>query len=222
MLQLPGTDTWHVDVWHRHRPVARWLTPWHRRRRHSTTLQEAERKAAELHKAQLREDERAAALHMRIESELKRRRTGKQRRLPTIQSPPRTVLQHPGTVPPMLSLDSSADGDDVWAYSKSRYRMDFEELGELGRGGFGQVLKVRNRMDGMLYAVKIIKLEADDDDLNRKIRREVLTVSRLYHRHIVRGGSAVRVCGSTRVGANLCRHNGPLRHRYYQGTAPPP
>ena len=161
--------------------------------------QEAERKAEQHKRAVEEEAKRAAALHMRIESELRRRRSGKQRRLPTIQSPPRTALTRKATeMPPLLSLDSSADGDEPnWALSRSRYRMDFEEIGELGRGGFGQVLKVRNRMDGMFYAVKIIKLEANNAELNHKIRREVLTVSRLYHRHIVRyyqGASACERC----------------------------
>jgi translation initiation factor 2-alpha kinase 4 len=32
-------------------------------------------------------------------------------------------------------------------------------LGMLGRGGFGEVLKVRNKLDGLLYAIKRIKLK---------------------------------------------------------------
>jgi len=155
------------------------------------------------------EAEHAKALQERIESELKRHRVGRRSvsRLPTIQSPPRPIkTPAPHMVPPMLSLDNSADGDDAWAFSKSRYRMDFEEIEELGRGGFGQVLKVRNRMDGMFYAVKIIKLEAEDDELNHKIRREVLTVSRLYHRHIVRyyQGACDCMCVCVHVCVCMC------------------
>jgi hypothetical protein len=41
----------------------------------------------------------------------------------------------------------------------SRYKSDFEELEELGRGSFGQVYKVINRLDKQQYAVKIITLK---------------------------------------------------------------
>ena len=96
----------------------------------------------------------------------------------------------------------------------SRFASDFEVIGYIGKGGFGQVLKVRNKLDGVLYAVKIIKVreacpsgavrslvtvtlpdcayllwmhpQLEDDFQNRKMLREVTTISRLYHRHIVR------------------------------------
>lgn len=38
----------------------------------------------------------------------------------------------------------------------------------------------------MYYAVKKIRLEREDWNLNRKILREVTTISRLYHPNIVR------------------------------------
>ena len=37
----------------------------------------------------------------------------------------------------------------------------FEEIGKLGRGGFGEVVKARSRMEGIFYAVKKIKHRAD-------------------------------------------------------------
>ena len=70
--------------------------------------------------------------------------------------------------------------------SYSRYATDFEELDVLGQGGFGQVLKVRNRIDGRLYAIKRLFLDAEDVEYNRKILREVLALSRLQHERIVR------------------------------------
>lgn len=42
--------------------------------------------------------------------------------------------------------------------SFSRFQSDFEVLGKLGKGGFGEVVKARNKLDGVVYAVKIIKV----------------------------------------------------------------
>src|SRR5690606_16504318 len=55
----------------------------------------------------------------------------------------------------------------------SRYRTDFEELEELGKGGFGSVVKVRNKLDKRLYAIKKIRLDPKDHSLNQKMLREV-------------------------------------------------
>ena len=68
----------------------------------------------------------------------------------------------------------------------SRYHTDFEEIEFLGKGAFGDVLKVRNKLDGRYYAIKRIKLNPADVAENRKILREVLTISRLHHIHVVR------------------------------------
>jgi hypothetical protein len=40
----------------------------------------------------------------------------------------------------------------------SRYCKDFEELEAIGKGGFGSVFKVRQRIDDRHYAVKKVKL----------------------------------------------------------------
>ncbi|KAI9060398.1 Serine/threonine-protein kinase [Trametes sanguinea] len=65
----------------------------------------------------------------------------------------------------------------------SRWKEDWEELEILGRGGFGEVVKARNKIDNRIYAVKRIKLRNIQND---KIFREVNALSRLNHRFIVR------------------------------------
>jgi hypothetical protein len=42
----------------------------------------------------------------------------------------------------------------------SEYRRTFEELGVIGKGGFGKVVKARKRLDGQVYAVKVIKFSS--------------------------------------------------------------
>ena len=77
--------------------------------------------------------------------------------------------------------------------SASRYETDFIELGILGAGGGGEVVKARNRLDGRIYAIKKILLEREDGAMakvgalqNQKLRREVTTISRMTHNNIVR------------------------------------
>ena len=70
--------------------------------------------------------------------------------------------------------------------SNSRYEADFEEIELLGRGGFGEVMKARNRLDGRMYAIKKIPLDSENMQENRKILREVTTLARLHHEYVVR------------------------------------
>lgn len=102
----------------------------------------------------------------------------------------------------MASTDHEEDDDEfdltaedvlAAADAKSRYRGDFIEMGVLGRGGGGEVVKVRNRLDRRIYAVKKIILEPESGEhaksgalQNRKLRREVTTISRMTHKYVVR------------------------------------
>ncbi|CAN6448832.1 unnamed protein product [Victoria cruziana] len=68
----------------------------------------------------------------------------------------------------------------------SRYLNDFEEIRSLGRGAFGHVVLCRNKLDGRHYAVKRIPVKDKRPSVNDKILREVATLSRLQHQHVVR------------------------------------
>ncbi|XP_041467880.1 eIF-2-alpha kinase GCN2-like isoform X1 [Lytechinus variegatus] len=68
----------------------------------------------------------------------------------------------------------------------SRLQSEFEFLTHLGKGGFGSVIKVRNKLDGNLYAIKKILLNPKSRELNKKITREVKLLSRLNHENVVR------------------------------------
>lgn len=107
------------------------------------------------------------------------------------------LKRHPESNPDDSSsdggFDEEDDDDQHPIVGSSRYQTDFVELGLLGRGGGGEVVKVRNRLDRRIYAVKKIILESEEGKFakfgavqNRKLRREVTTISRMTHKNIVR------------------------------------
>ena len=65
----------------------------------------------------------------------------------------------------------------------SRYATDFTEVGRLGKGGFGEVVKARNKLDGGIYAVKKIK---QAPELLDQVISEVMVLNRLNHPYVVR------------------------------------
>lgn len=76
----------------------------------------------------------------------------------------------------------------------SRYTQDFEEMGILGKGGYGIVYQCRHKLDGVIYAVKkvpvsesrrqqiLIRGQPEIDDLLSELR----TLAQLDHPNIVR------------------------------------
>jgi translation initiation factor 2-alpha kinase 3 len=76
----------------------------------------------------------------------------------------------------------------------SRYTQDFEELGILGKGGYGIVYQCRHKLDGVVYAVKkvpvsesrrqqiLLRGQPEIDDLLSELR----TLAQLDHPNIVR------------------------------------
>ncbi|KAF5298737.1 hypothetical protein FQR65_LT09606 [Abscondita terminalis] len=69
---------------------------------------------------------------------------------------------------------------------QSRVESEFEVMQWIGKGAFGDVLKVKNKLDGGQYAIKRIELNPKNKQLNRKITREVKLLSKLNHENVVR------------------------------------
>ncbi|KAL6036800.1 hypothetical protein STEG23_005452, partial [Scotinomys teguina] len=67
----------------------------------------------------------------------------------------------------------------------SRYLNEFEELTILGKGGYGRVYKVRNKLDGQHYAIKKILINSATKTDCMKVLREVKVLAGLQHPNIV-------------------------------------
>jgi translation initiation factor 2-alpha kinase 4 len=66
----------------------------------------------------------------------------------------------------------------------SRYAEDFVEEGRLGKGGFGEVVKARKKLDGQIYAIK--KITQRSQASLTEILKEVRLLSQLSHPAVVR------------------------------------
>ncbi|XP_035898058.1 eukaryotic translation initiation factor 2-alpha kinase-like [Anopheles stephensi] len=67
----------------------------------------------------------------------------------------------------------------------SHFRDDFDLVQCLGKGGFGVVFEVRNKLDGCRYAVKRVVLPNKQESKDR-VMREVKTLAHCEHQNIVR------------------------------------
>ena len=70
------------------------------------------------------------------------------------------------------------------APSASRYANDFVEAGRLGKGGFGEVVRARNKLDGRFYAIK--KITQSSAAALSPVLSEIILLSRLSHVNVVR------------------------------------
>lgn len=97
---------------------------------------------------------------------------------PAVQSalPPLTPTQ---AYPVRLRRGSTNPGASV-----SRYTEDFVEEGRLGKGGFGEVVKARKKLDGQIYAIKKIT-QRSNVSLTETLK-EVRLLSQLSHPAVVR------------------------------------
>ncbi|KAJ6264845.1 hypothetical protein Dda_0998 [Drechslerella dactyloides] len=67
---------------------------------------------------------------------------------------------------------------------QGRYTTEWDEIQRLGRGGFGEVVKARNKYDGHVYAIK--KVAETSSNTLEDVLKEVQLLSRLNHPNVVR------------------------------------
>ncbi|XP_055562873.1 eukaryotic translation initiation factor 2-alpha kinase 1 isoform X1 [Falco cherrug] len=83
--------------------------------------------------------------------------------------------------------DSHAIGEKevLFETQTSRYLHEFDEVARLGKGGYGKVYKVRNKLDGQFYAIKKIGIKKATRRDCMKVLREVKVLAGLQHPNIV-------------------------------------
>ncbi|KAI6090786.1 serine/threonine-protein kinase gcn2 [Hypoxylon rubiginosum] len=98
----------------------------------------------------------------------------------TIFSPSHSLSSLSQAFPIRSRRESSARGPTT----SSRYTEDFVEEARLGKGGFGEVVKARKKLDGQIYAIK--KITQRSQASLTEILKEVRLLSQLSHPAVVR------------------------------------
>lgn len=84
----------------------------------------------------------------------------------------------------------------------SRYLNDFVEIGRLGRGGYGEVVKARHKLENRAYAIK--KIKQDSATALTRVLSEIVMLSMLNHPNVVRYFTAwTETDGSNQPGTAL-------------------
>ncbi|GBM42936.1 Eukaryotic translation initiation factor 2-alpha kinase 3 [Araneus ventricosus] len=96
-----------------------------------------------------------------------------------------------GTSTTELAIDTSATSESKKEVSPafvSRFHKDFQLIAILGKGGFGVVMEVKNKIDDCEYAVKRIRIKTEKyNELGYgSVMREVKALAKLDHPGIVR------------------------------------
>uniref|UniRef100_A0A3B5ANJ7 Eukaryotic translation initiation factor 2-alpha kinase 1 n=1 Tax=Stegastes partitus TaxID=144197 RepID=A0A3B5ANJ7_9TELE len=84
-----------------------------------------------------------------------------------------------------LFLPSCRPKEGLFQAQTSRYLSEFEETSRLGKGSYGNVFKVLNKLDGQYYAMKKILIKKVSKDDCIKVLREVKVLSSLQHVNVV-------------------------------------
>ncbi|CAG9537016.1 unnamed protein product [Cercopithifilaria johnstoni] len=124
----------------------------------------------------------------------------------------KTLLEHTFLHQDDLFHSLVGDGKDGFQQiAHSRLRNEFVFIEMLGKGGFGDVMLAKNKLDGNDYAIKRIILDPKDERFNRKVTREAKLFSKLNHPNVVRyysawieqASTAVRETGSGSNGSEV-------------------
>lgn len=98
-------------------------------------------------------------------------------------SPTITRLASSSSITPSKTARIRRDSTN-FITTTSRYENDFVEAGRLGKGGFGEVVRARNKLDGRIYAIK--KITQSSASALSTVLGEVVLLSRLNHPNVVR------------------------------------
>ncbi len=101
-----------------------------------------------------------------------------------VSSPSQTHSRLSSSASPMQARHAQLRRDSTVGGGLSRYASDFVEANRLGRGGFGEVVKARNKLDGRFYAIK--KITHNSASSLTDVLSEIMLLSRLNHPYVVR------------------------------------
>ncbi|KAK3815611.1 MAG: kinase-like domain-containing protein, partial [Linnemannia elongata] len=87
---------------------------------------------------------------------------------------------------PTTAMMRTLSFGDMFDNDPTRYKHDFVEIGKLGKGGFASVFKARNKLDGIEYAIKKVRLRGGAKVRYEKIFREIKFLARLDHKNVIR------------------------------------
>jgi cyclin-dependent kinase len=80
----------------------------------------------------------------------------------------------------------------------------YQKLEKIGEGTYGVVYKAKDRITGMIVALKRIRLEAEDEGIPSTAIREISLLKELRHPNIVRYGSRRHRQIYTHIEMNKC------------------
>lgn len=106
-------------------------------------------------------------------------------KVPATPEPTEKNLQFPPIEYQTKRSTSESNTSETDAEFKSRFQTDFDMLQCLGKGGFGVVFEVKNKLDDCKYAIKRIVLPKNTQSRER-VMREVKTLANCEHNNIVR------------------------------------